>query len=159
MKDFEEFLSLVRKRTEQRKKAEADGQAQQLAVSSLSAVLPSGDGKEINLGTVASPQVQRAATPCLADRLDAKQAETFCLTAAERGQESKASGGNQTECRIKEESAAAVSPDALQGVLLSDQENADSNPQEDEERCMRVMRKHEGYNTASSCLQRMWRSY
>lgn len=96
------------------------------SASSLAAVLPADDdSKEINLGTVASPQVQRAATPCLADRLDAKQAETFCLTAAERGQESKASGGNQTECRIKEESAAAVSPDALQGIPLSDQERED----------------------------------
>jgi hypothetical protein len=92
MKDFEEFLSLVKKRTEQRKKAEASGQAQQPAVSSLSAVLPSGDGKEINLGTVASPQVQRAAAPRLADLLAERQAKTFCRTAAEHGQERKARG-------------------------------------------------------------------
>jgi hypothetical protein len=122
MKDFEEFLSLVRKRTEQRKKAEASGQPQQPAVSSLSAVLPSDDGKEINLGTVSSPQVKRAAAPRLADLLAEKQAETFCPTAAGKGQERKASGGNQTEGCIKEESAAAVPPDALQGVSLPDQE-------------------------------------
>jgi hypothetical protein len=125
MKDFEEFLSLVRKRTEQRKKAEASGQAQQLAVSSLSTVLPSGDCKEINLGTVSSPQVKRAAAPRLADLLAEKQAETFCLTSAGKGQERKASGGNQTEGCIKGESAAAVPPDALQGVPLSDQERED----------------------------------
>lgn len=94
------------------------------SASSLAAVLPADDGdKESSLGTVASPQVHRAASaPRLADRLDAKQAETYCPPVAEHGQESKASGGNQTEGCIKEESAAAVPPDAPQGVPLSDQE-------------------------------------
>jgi hypothetical protein len=95
-------------------------------VSSLAAVLPADDdSKEVSLGTVASPQVHRAAAPRLADRLAEKQAKTFCPTAAGKGQERKASGGNQTEGCIKEESAAAVPPDALQGVPLSDQERED----------------------------------
>ncbi len=94
--------------------------------SSLSAVLPADDdSKEVSLGTVASLQVHAAAAPRLADRLAEKQAETFCLTAEEKGQERKASGGNPSSGCIKGESAAAVLPDALQGVPLSDQEKED----------------------------------
>jgi hypothetical protein len=93
------------------------------SASSLAAVLPADDdGKEISLGTVASLQVHVVSTPRLADRLAAKQAETYCPPAAEHRQERKVSGGNQTEGCIKGESAAAVPPDALQGVPLSDQE-------------------------------------
>ena len=95
------------------------------SASSLAAVLPADDdSKEVSLGTVASLQVH-AAAPRLADRLAAKQAETFCLTAEEKGQQRKASGGNQTEGCIKGESAAAVPLDALQGVPLSDRERED----------------------------------
>ena len=115
--DFNEYLARVRQ-------AEA-AQHSQSSASRLSAVLPIDGDKERSLGTVASPQIHRAAAPRLADRLAAKQAETFCLTAEEKGQQRKASGRNQTEGRIKEESAAAVPPDALQGVPLSDQERED----------------------------------
>ena len=94
--------------------------------SSLAAVLPADDdSKEVSLGTVASLQVHAASAPRLADRLAEKQAKTFCPTESERGQNRKASGGNQTEGCIKGESAAAVPPDALQGVPLSDQERED----------------------------------
>ena len=115
--DFNEYLARVRQ-------AEA-AQHSQSSASRLSAVLPIDGDKERSLGTVASPQVHRAAALRLADRLAAKQAETYCPPAAEHGQERKASGGNQTEGCIKEESAAAVPPDALQGVPLSDQERED----------------------------------
>ena len=98
----------------------------QSSASTLSAVLRIDGDKESSLGTVASPQVHRAASaPRLADRLAAKQAETYCPPAAEHGQERKASGGNPTEGCIKGESVAAVPPDALQGVPLSDQERED----------------------------------
>jgi hypothetical protein len=115
--DFNEYLARVRQ-------AEA-AQHSQSSASRLSAVLPIDGDKERSLGTVASPQVQRAAAPRLADRLAEKQAETFCPTAAGKGQERKASGGNQTAGCVKGDSAAAVPPDALQGVSLSDQERED----------------------------------
>jgi hypothetical protein len=116
--DFNEYLARV-------KQAEA-AQHLQSSASTLSAVLRIDGDKESSLGTVASPQVHRAASaPRLADRLDAKQAETYCPPVAEHGQERKASGGNPTEGCIKGESAAAVPPDALQGVPLSDQERED----------------------------------